>query len=437
MPVGWQPGFDQFLRLITRDALTLDWVAVRTWESARDPKKYPIVSFAAEDAGKIRRLRREYINIVNNVALTKPREPDRTNTHKEIVTVKIIDSGGSKVEEYTKKELFVGSRRPRTDASVFGYGYSELEEVVNVALGWTNALKHNTSRFYLNSLPRGVFEIVGQMTGQQTQAFQLQFQEMLQGVGKNWRIPVFSVPPGASAGQGINFKPFDMSPHDMEFSQFLFILGLLVHCAYHIHPDETGYSAASPFRPPLSEASPEANLKNSMDTGLRPLVLWIEDLLNRNIIWRMFPSRRYKLEFVGLGDWDEMLDTQMRQARMTAGISTPRMEWNELDIDMPAEIKNHPAADFPLPFAEGYQLLEGAKQQEQAQNQQQEAHEAQMEHMGAQTEMMKQGKMPAMTSGQPGQAGSESPANRQAAQKVPGGNSYGGPTTPKPGSQRF
>jgi hypothetical protein len=210
---------------------------------------------------------------------------------------------------------------------------------------------------------------------------------MLQGVGKAWKVPIFRAP--AQQGAAVNWTPIDLSPKDMEYSNFLFTLGLIAHCAYHIHPEETGYSASSPFKAGLSESSPEANLKYSSDTGLRPLLGWWQNFINRHMIWLMFPSRRYKLEFTGLGDWDDLQDAQMAQTRLGAGLTTPRIEWASRDIHMPQSVLDHPASDLPMPWSQGYQLLQQQQQSEQQQNMAQQQHEAGLDQQQAAAESAK------------------------------------------------
>ena len=406
MPLGWQPGFDFFLRQGTRDLLTIDWVAVRRWESAKDPQKYPVVSFACVDAGQIRRLRREYVDVVNGLLVSQEGPHERENTKQEIVLVKVDKDSGFKLEEYSAKELVVGSRRPRTAENIFGYGYSEAEEVMDVATCWVAGLRHNALRFTNDSLPRGFFTILGHQSDSQIASFAQNWKEMLQGVGKSWKAPIFRAP--AQQGAAINWTPIDLSPRDMEYSQFLFTLGLIAHCAYHIHPEETGYAASSPFKAGLSESSPQANLEYSSDTGLRPLLGWWQNFMNRHFIWHMFPSRRYKMEFTGLGDWDDMADAQMAQVRLGAGLTTPRMEWASRDIQMPRTVLDHPASDLPMPWAQGYQLLEGQKQAEQQQNMAQQQQQAAQEQPEAQPG---QGGKPGAQS----QPGAETETNRQSA----------------------
>jgi hypothetical protein len=272
--------------------------------------------------------------------------------------------------------MFCARARPRTDIKVNGYGYSELEEAINCISGWISSRNYNLFRFDKDSLPRGVLTILGQLNQQQFDSFTMMWRQMFEGGAKRWAIPIIRGNP--VAGSSVNWTPFDLSNREMEYSQFLFTIAIWLHAIYQIHPDETGFSAASPFRPPLSESSPEVDLEASQDKGLTPLLRWIAGLINRNILWVIEPSRRYTFELVGTGHWDEAQDTEVRGNRLNFGLTTPRMEWNELDQQIPESIADHPAWDMPMTFAAGVQLLQSMQQAQQQQDMAEQQQQAQL-----------------------------------------------------------
>ena len=359
----WQPGFEPFLRAITRDRLTLDWIAVRRWPSAVDPLKYPIVSFSYEDAALIRKRRRITTSIENFVPKTEEGQRTRTNTSKEITLVRVAMDSDDVIEEFTSEELFTSFARVRTDEAANGYGYVEAEQAINAITMWCEARQFNAERFSKNSLPRGILSILGNLSDQQLSAFRKQWGQMTKGAGKAWSIPILSG--RAEAGSKVQFDAFDLSPKDMEMSQTLFIVALWIHSLYGVHPEETGYAAASPFKPPLSEASPEATLTHSQERALHPLLRYIESLMNQHLLWVLDPSKRYTFKFVGMGDHNEMDDINAATARLAAGLTSPRMEWAERDVVFPDAVMNHPASDLPMAWAQGVMFLEQLKQAQQ------------------------------------------------------------------------
>lgn len=382
-PEGWQPGLEPFVRALMRDQLTLDWIAVRTWASAKDPKKYPVVAFACVDAALIRNKRRVVVDVVDGVNEYAEQENERTNLRPRTeVTHVLMDSdvGGREMQEFTDKELFTAFMRPRTDQNANGYGYSVLEQLINSMTIWCAARDLNALRFDRDAAPRGILTILGNMNPQQFNKFVQDWKNMMLGIRNRHTMPILQGSP--ITGSSVNYTPIDPTPRDMEYSQFTFAVGLWCHCLYGIHPDETGFSASSPFRPPLSEASPEDNLKYSQDTGLSPLLRWLENLLNRHILWRMYPGREYTFEFCGMGDFNTMDDINTLTAALTAGLISPEMAWNYWDVD-PGVWAKHPAAkSFFGPFPQAVQFMmsmqQGQAQEAQGdQEQQQGAEQAQ------------------------------------------------------------
>jgi hypothetical protein len=397
-PIGWQPGLEPFIRALMRDQLTLDWVAVRTWPSAVDPKAFPIVAFAAVDAGLIRNKRRVVESFDDDgINVFRPQETARKNIKQktQITHVRVDgDGGGRTLEEFTDDELFTAFMRPRTDVGSNGYGYSVLEQAIQAITIWISARDMNALRFSKDTAPRGILTILGNMNPQQFQKFVQDWKLMMQGVKNRHTLPIIQGSP--VAGSSVQYSPLDPNPRDMEYSQFTFAVATWMHALYCISTSETGWDVTNPTKPPLSEASPESQLKYSQDTGLTPLLRWLENLINRHIVWRMYPDRRYTFEWVGLGDYNEMDDVNMRMASMQACLTTPLMNWNEMDItgEIDPQWVNHPAAKMPGLFSQNLQMLMTMQQSQQAEQQQSDQQDAQQQQdaQGQQDAEEQQGK---------------------------------------------
>lgn len=431
-PVNWQPGLEYMIRQLVRDSLTFDWAAIRRWKSKEKPDKFPIVCFAAEDAARIRRTRRPVIGMKDGVIETEE-FPNETGNAGEIMYVKQVGKsrGDSVVAQYTAEQMFTWVRNPRSDDDANGYGFAELERCLTAADAWIFARDYNISRFRNDSLPRGLLAVMGQLDQQQFSMFKMEWQELLQGLGKRWKIPIVRGLP--QAGSSVNWVPFDLSSRDMEYNQFLHAIAIWIHTIYRIHPEETGFDATNPYRPPLSQASPETKMEYSQDGGLAPILRSLENLINREIVWKLYPDRRYTFHLIGTGQYDQMQDVECRTAMLTAGLTTPRMQWNELDLQIPEATKDSPFWDLPMPPAQGIQLLMTLQQeqaQEQAQMQQEQMMQAQASQQQAQ---MQQGQPqgpggPQMPpGGDPGAQGGPPPNQAQGpgmggapAQMVPG-----------------
>jgi hypothetical protein len=373
-PTTYQPGLDGFIAQVMPDRLILDQIAFRTWPSKRDPDRYPVVSFAAVDAGLIYRATVRKAPVQNGVAKPIPFNSVRENLRgRDVRYVKFGAQTGRPEQQFTSDELTVAAQNVRTDELNHGYGWSETEQLLDEAMTWMYSLQYNSSRFRKDSLPRGLLSLVGKISEPQLKAFKLQWKQLLQGNDNRWNIPILRADP--QQGTSVVWTPMDMSSRDMEYHQFMFMLAVFAHSIFGIHPEETGWEALSAIRPPLSQGSPEAKLNYSQDWGLRPLLRWLESVINRRIIWRLHPDRKFRFRFVGLGDYDEGAEIALITERLNAGLMTPRMAWAYLDQQIPEDVKDHPAWDFPAPIMQGIQMAQSMSnsQMQQDQSQQKQA----------------------------------------------------------------
>jgi len=374
-PANWQPGFGNFISQWLEDSATLDYVAVRTWQpkdkAVRD--KWAISCFACEDAARVRRIKRPAIDLKNGILVTQDWQGERQNNKGEIAYVKLqTNTESSLIEsEYTFDEMATYVRNSRTDTHANGYGCSELEQSINAVTGWLWARDYNLSRFRNDSLPRGVMVLKGNLDERALSAFRMEWKQSLKGWTKRWDIPIIR----GLTGDGAGVDWLDMgggSSRDMEYHSMTFAMSLWLHANYGMHPEETGYEALSPFKPPLSEASPEAKLKNGNDWCHRPIMTHLANFINRYIIWRIYPNREYTFEWVGMGDYIESAQVEIWAAELNSGLNTPRNIWRHRDMVIPESIAEHPAWDLPMPFAQGMEYIDSLAEKQQVMQQQQQ-----------------------------------------------------------------
>lgn len=386
-PENWQPGFSNFIAQWLEDSATLDYVAVRFWhpkdKETRD--KWAISSFACEDAARVRRVRRPAVDHKNGVLKTTDWQGERKNNKGEIAYVKLQTAAdGSLIEsEYTHDEMATYVRNSRTDTNANGYGCSELEQSVNAVTGWLWARDYNLSRFRNDSLPRGVMVLKGNINETALSAFRMEWKQSLKGWTKRWDIPIIR----GLSGDGSGVDWLDMgggTSRDMEYHSMTFAMSLWLHANYGMHPEETGYEALSPFKPPLSEASPEAKLKNGNDWCHRPIMTHLANFINTFIVWKIYPNQEYTFEWVGMGDYIESAQVEIWSAELNSGLTTPRIIWKVRDMEIPEPIRDHPAWDLPMPFAQGMEYVDAlADRQMQMQQQQQQMAMANEQSMNA------------------------------------------------------
>jgi intein/homing endonuclease len=126
--------------------------------------------------------------------------------------VQIID--GSIVNEYTKPEFIFRVSNPRTDIRTFGYGFSELEMLINTVTSHLWAEEWNRKVFSQGSTIKGILNVKGNVPAQQMESFKRMWLTQVSGVSNAWRTPVMN-------SEDMQWIPLQPSNNDMGYQQWL------------------------------------------------------------------------------------------------------------------------------------------------------------------------------------------------------------------------
>jgi hypothetical protein len=307
-------NFDTFLRKIVRDSLIYDQL---TFEIVPDRVGRPAEMYAV-DASTIRAAAIEPLDGEDYV---HPTTPNASN----IKWVQVIDN--SVVAEFEGDELAFAVRNPRTDINIQPYGLSELEILVHQVTAHLWAEEYNSRYFSQGGTTKGILNIKGQnISKEQLDAFRRQWTAQIAGITGAWKTPVVSV-------EGLEYINVSQSNREMEYEMWMNYLINIACAVYQIDPAEINFpnrGGAGGSAGSLGEGGIEDRLKNSRDKGLRPLLRFIESVINRYIIRRFSPE--YTFNFVGLNGESEQerLDLSNKQIRTFKTINEVRVE-NDLD----------------------------------------------------------------------------------------------------------
>jgi HK97 family phage portal protein len=313
-------NFDQFTRKVIRDRMTFDAL---TFENIPD-RKGDIFEFVAVDASTIRLAAdhnipkkdlstEEFQNIKpfmnSSVYLSDfdfPRTPN-VSGGKQAGYVQVWQ--GSVVRAFTYGELAYGVANPRTDVYVNGYGYSEIEQLLDIVTAQLWAEQYNKNFFKQGAAPKGMINIRGEnIPPEQLEAFKRAWAANISGVGNSWKTPVLQ----SEEVQYLNLQSTNM---EMEYSRWIEYLIKLICAVYLIAPEEIGFDFSSGgMAQPMVESNNEWKMKASKDRGLRPLLKYYADVLNRNIIDKI--DDKYYLDFVGLDELTEKERIELRQQQV-------------------------------------------------------------------------------------------------------------------------
>lgn len=312
--------FDTFMRKIVRDSLTYDQAC---FEIVPDRKGRP-AQILAVDAATIRAASE---NFTADTLWNNP-PPPKSETVK---WVQVIDN--AVVAWFTSNELAFGVRNPRSHINLQPYGFSELEQLIQQITSHLYAEEYNSKFFSQGGTTKGIINLKSEPNGignkEQLQSFKRQWRAQVNGLEGAWKTPVVQVP------NGIEYINVSQSNRDMEFNQWMNYLINIVCAVYAIDPAEINFAnnGGAGGQSSVFENSQEQKLKNSKDKGLKPLLRFIETIINKWIISKF--SQEYVFVFTGLDEQSESekADLDSKQVRVWKTVNEIRKEHGEEPID--------------------------------------------------------------------------------------------------------
>lgn len=271
-----ESNFRKWSRQVVRDILTYDQTNT---EITYDRNKQPL-RFDAVDASTV-----YYASHKDGSAPTGKNE----NKYVQIVddTVAIGFKAG---------ELTFDIMNPRTDINSYRYGLSPLEVSLS-EVGYHDMTEDfNAKYFSQGGTTMGVLQI---KTGEGTTAaaledFRRDFTNSFGGVAGAWRIPVISA-------DDVKYINMNQSSRDMQFESWLSYLINAICSNYQIDAQEVGFQTKGIFGKSgnsLQEAGKTEAVELSQNKGLKPLLDFIEDIINFNIM-PLFNDGKFIFRFKG------------------------------------------------------------------------------------------------------------------------------------------
>lgn len=296
---AWRDTFPDFLAKILYDHFVYDQVNVeRVYEQARSVS---LNHFNAVDAGTI------LINKYPNSA-DKPRQ-----------FVQWVD--GKPVNYYTEKELTFSTAWKQTDIHMKGYGFSPVDASLSHIGHLINTEQFNARFFSQGGMVRGLLVINAEGTQQDSAAALESIRRSwmpLQGLNGAWKIPMITATDAKFVNMTQNSK-------DMEFSEWLNYLIKVICADFNIQTEEinimnkggaTGRNVGST----LNEGnSVKSKMQQSKDTGFNPLLKFIEQFINDQILRYLDSDYYFRFDLGNAVDEKQRAETV--QAKEDAGFT--------------------------------------------------------------------------------------------------------------------
>lgn len=332
--------FDTFVRKIVRDSLTYDQLC---FEVIPDRMGRP-AEFVAVDASTIRCASEDYV--------------EHEGSNGDVAWVQVID--GNVVADFTFEEMAFGVRNPRTNINLQPYGFSELEMLIHQITSHLYAEEYNSKFFSQGGTTKGIINLKSEPNGignkSQLDSFKRQWQAQVNGLTGAWKTPVLQVP------EGVEYINVSQSNREMEFNQWINYLINIVCAVYAIDPAEINFAnnGGAAAQSAVFETSQEAKLKQSKDKGMKPLLRFVESVINKYIISRF--SQEYVFVFTGLDEKteQEIAELNSKEAKIWKTINEVRAEHGKEPIEG-GDVILDPAW---LSYAQQLQMQEKAENEE-------------------------------------------------------------------------
>ncbi|MEM4726216.1 MAG: phage portal protein [Nitrososphaerales archaeon] len=343
--------FGEFLKLITRDALTFGHVAIEKIKT-RGGGLHRFRPLPAESIYLInKRLTKEQIKNQEKSSrqiFGKPLSDNDPKNDQEVNEVPIdyykyvqMSYNMQPLAHFGDEDLIFKLFNPQNFADSNGYCYSPLELAIINITNHLNVENYNANFFTHGYAARGVLHLKGTVTQAQLMNFRRQFYNSISGQQQAWRTPI------VAGLDEVQWVPMSGSAREMEYINFNNHLMRVICSMFQIDPVELGldYLASANGRSPMQQANNEYKIAYSRERGLYPILMFIEDLINSDILPAIDKSFAEKYKFIFTGYTDETAQTEIAQmqAEMTVWKSM-----NDLLVQAQKQKLNTPAADLPL-----------------------------------------------------------------------------------------
>ena len=350
-PVEDRMLFGEFLKLVTRDALTFGHIAIEKVKT-RSGGLHRIRPLPAETMYLVnKRMSKDQIIQQDAAAQQTFKKPLSDNDPKTTQEVNIAENEYWKYVQVSQmmqplnyfgdQDLIFKNFNPQNFSDSNGYCYSPLELAIINITNHLNVENYNSNFFTHGYAARGVLHLKGTVTQAQLMNFRRQFYNTISGTQHAWRTPI------VAGLDEVQWVPMSGSAKEMEYINFNNHLMRIVCAQFQIDPVELGldYLVSANGKSPAQQSNNEYKIEYSRERGLYPILMFMEDLVNGEILPSIDKQMAEKYKFVFTGYTDETPQTEIAQmqAEMTVFKSM-----NDLLIQSQKEKIKTPAADLPL-----------------------------------------------------------------------------------------
>lgn len=299
-------SFQEFVRKITFDSLTLDQLAFEIVRS----RDWELKKFRAIDASLIRFL--DTVDPRQREAFEGYRFKGYLPRYCMVWDDMIIRNPMTKEPIlYYPWELGFGIRNKTSNIRKNGYGTSELETLVEIITWILWGMSYNGLFFKQGSQPKGFINVKNANISPSTlNEFRQAWMQTMRGVENSHRVPVIN---------GIDLEWIDLQKgnRDMEFNDWLKFLVIMSCSVYRIDPTELGFQFKDQAQI-FGQDGQKARLQHSREKGLKPILIFLENVITKYIISEL--DEDFEFSFTGIEVEDEEAQVKLDSEKLEKGM---------------------------------------------------------------------------------------------------------------------
>ena len=342
--------FGEFLKVVARDALTFGHVAIEKVKT-RAGGMHRFRPLPAESIYLINKaLSKEQVssNAMKNYQLSKPKSDNDPKTDQvvneadnDFIKYVQVSYDNRPLATFGDEDCVFKLFNPQNFVDSMGYCYSPLELAIINITNHLNVENYNANFFTHGYAARGVLHLKGTVTQQQLANFRRTFYNSITGHQNAWRTPI------VAGLEEVQWVPMSANAKEMEYLNYNNHLMRILCAQFQIDPVELGldYLISATGRSPMQQANNEYKITYSRERGLVPLLMFVEDLMNCDILPAIDKelASRYKFVFTGYTDETPQNEIAQMQAEMTVWKSM-----NDLLQQAQKDKITEKAGDLPL-----------------------------------------------------------------------------------------
>lgn len=299
-------SFQEFVRKITFDSLTLDQLAFEIVRS----RDWELKKFRAVDASLIRFL--DTIDPRQREAFEGYRFKGYLPRYCMVWEDMVIQNPITKEPIlYYPWELGFGIRNKTSNIRKNGYGTSELETLVEIITWILWGMSYNGLFFKQGSQPKGFINVKnGNISNSTLNEFRQAWMQTMRGVENSHRVPIIN---------GIDLEWIDLQRNnrDMEFNEWLKFLVIMSCSVYRIDPTELGFQFKDQAQI-FGQDGQKARLQHSREKGLKPILIFLENIITKYIVSEL--DEDFEFSFTGIEVEDEEAQVKLDSEKLEKGM---------------------------------------------------------------------------------------------------------------------